>query len=206
MGRVSDARERMIEATIDLIRLEGMAGVTVDAICERAEVRKGSFYHFFKGKDELIIAALDTHWENRRPVLDRLFSPLTPPLDRLRNYFADVYERQLGLKTRYGRFVGCLFSSVGAGASEANPQIRKKAQEILSNYERYYESALEEASARGQIQLPDIAGKARSLFAFMEGVLQQARIYDDPEIIRKLGENAFRFLGLTRPVRRVAAR
>jgi TetR/AcrR family transcriptional repressor of nem operon len=206
MGRVSDARERMIEATIDLIRLGGVAAVTVDAICERAEVRKGSFYHFFEGKDELLIAALDAHWENRRPALDRLFSPLVPPIDRLRNYFSDVYQMQLGLKERYGRFVGCLFSSVGAGVSEANPRLRRKAQEILSNYERYYESALEEASARRQIHLPDISGKARSLFAFMEGVLQQARIHDDPEIIRKLGENAFRFLGLTRPLKRVAAR
>jgi TetR/AcrR family transcriptional repressor of nem operon len=198
MGRSSDARERMIEATIDLIRLQSMTGVTVDAICERAEVRKGSFYHFFKSKDDLVIAALETHWANRRPILDAMFSPLTPPLDRLRDYFADVYHRQLELKKRYGHFVGCLFSSVGAGVSEDNPAIRKKVQQILNNYERYYESALEEAAARKQIHMPDISGKAKSLFAFMEGALAQARIHDDPEIIRKLGENAFRFLGLTR--------
>jgi hypothetical protein len=77
------------------------------------------------------------------------------------------------------------------------PEIRHKVQEILSNYERYYESALEEAARRGELKMPDIGGKAQSLFAFMEGVLAQARIHDDPEIIRQLGENAFRFLGLT---------
>ena len=48
MGRVK-RRERMIEATIDLIRLEDMAAMTMDAICERAESRKG-LHRYFKGK------------------------------------------------------------------------------------------------------------------------------------------------------------
>src|SRR5260370_10434714 len=101
MGRVSDARERMIEATLDLIRLEGYGGLTVDAICERADVRKGSFYHFFASKDELVIAALDDYWETRRTVLDRQFSPLVEPLERLRGYFRAIYEKQLELRKRY---------------------------------------------------------------------------------------------------------
>jgi TetR/AcrR family transcriptional repressor of nem operon len=204
MGRVSDARERMIEATIDLIRRQSYSGVTVDAICDTAKVKKGSFYHFFKSKDELVIAALESHWEKRRPELDGLFSPLNAPLDRLRNYFRSVYQKQSEMRKKYGCFVGCLYSSVGSGASDT-PDILKHVQQILSNYERYYESALADASARGQIRITDIPGKAKSLFAFMEGVLGQARIHDDPEMILNLGENAFRFLGLTEPPARAAA-
>jgi TetR/AcrR family transcriptional repressor of nem operon len=178
--------------------------VTVDGICERAQVRKGSFYHFFSSKDELVMEALETHWQNRRPSLDQLFSPQSPPLDRLRAYFDDVYQRQMSLKKQYGHFVGCLYSTVGAGVSETNPGVRHKVQEILSNYQRYYEAALNEAQARGEVRIDDIPAKASSLFAFMEGVLQQARIHDDPAIIKKMGENAFRFLGLDVPARRTA--
>jgi len=73
MGRVSDARERLIQATIELIWVEGYGAVTVDSICERANVKKGSFYHFFAAKEDLVLAALDAHWANRRPTLDALF-------------------------------------------------------------------------------------------------------------------------------------
>jgi TetR/AcrR family transcriptional repressor of nem operon len=63
MGRTSDARERLIETTLDLVRRDGYGAVTVDAICEAVGVKKGSFYHFFPSKDALVIAALDWHWE-----------------------------------------------------------------------------------------------------------------------------------------------
>ncbi len=159
-------------------------------------MQKGSFYHFFRSKDELVIAALEAHWESRRPELDGLFSPLTAPLDRLRNYFASVVHKQMELRQRYGHFVGCLFSSVGAGVTDTSPAIQKKVQELLSNYERYYASALAAAKECGELPIADIRGKAKSLFALMEGVLAQARIHDDPEIMRSLGESAFRFLGV----------
>lgn len=196
MGRVSDARDRLVSSTIDLIWQDSYGAVSVDAICERAGVKKGSFYHFFKSKEDLVLAALDAHWQARKPVLDGLFSPSIDPLDRLRGYFAHVHTRQLHLKKVYGRFVGCFFIAVGMATSGEAPEIAKKVQEILANYTRYYESALRDAEARGLVRIDDIPKKARSLFAYMEGVLSQARIQDDPEIIKNLGVSAFQFLGV----------
>src|SRR3954447_7222689 len=107
MGRVSDARERLIQATIDLIWTESYGAVSVDAICDRAGVKKGSFYHFFKSKDDLVLAALEHHWQGRRPILDGVFSPVKPPLDRLHDYFHYVETRQNEVKRTYGRYLGC---------------------------------------------------------------------------------------------------
>ncbi len=195
MGRVSDARERLIVATIELVWLDSYGAVSVDAICERAGVKKGSFYHFFKSKDELVIAALEAHWRSRKPILDQLFDPSVPPLERLRNYFSYVYTRQLELKARSGRYLGCFYSAVGMSAAHENPAITKKVQDILSNYEKYYERALRDA-AKGGMRIVDIPGKSKQLFAFMEGVLTQARIQDDAHLIRNLSTAAFRFLGV----------
>ena len=69
MGRVSDAKPRLLEAAIDLVWSRSYGAVTVDDICAAAGVKKGSFYYFFKSKDELVAAALDAKWEQIRPAL-----------------------------------------------------------------------------------------------------------------------------------------
>lgn len=194
MGRVSDARERLVAATIDLLRMESYAAASVDAICERSGVKKGSFYHFFKSKDELVVAALDDEWRSRKPKLDAIFSPAEPPLERLRRYFDDVYQRQVSWQQKYGFVVGCFFCKIGYEVGHEG-EIGKRVQAILATYIRYYESALRDAVAEG-LRIDDLPAKARSLFAFMEGVLSQARIGDDLRLVRELGKSAFGFLGI----------
>jgi len=210
VGRTSDARERLVQATIDLIWRTSYGAVSVDAICEKAGVKKGSFYHFFASKDELVVAALDTHWESRRAVLDSIFSPSVPPLDRLRRYFAHVYERQTAVKKEYGRILGCFHNSVGIECIQQEPAIAAKVQEVLSTYRRYFETTLRDAQAAGAMRKGDPAADAETLFAYVEGALGQARIHDDVEILRRLQEAGFAILGITTaqaaPPRRTSAR
>jgi len=194
MGRVSTARARLVQATIDLLWTESYGAVSVDAICERARVKKGSFYHFFKSKDELVIAALDAHWEARKPSLDELFATSRPPLERLRAYFDSVCERQIELGKKFGRPPGCFYCKLGIEVSQGT-EIGRKVQSIMASYVAYYESALVDAAAEGW-PLVDVAAKARALFAFMEGVLTQARINGDYELMKNLGKSSLRFLGL----------
>lgn len=58
-GRPSDARERILESTLQLLAERGIGGVGVEAIMERAGVGKGSVYHFFKSKEGLFHAAIE---------------------------------------------------------------------------------------------------------------------------------------------------
>jgi TetR/AcrR family transcriptional repressor of nem operon len=161
-------------------------------------VKKGSFYHFFKSKDELVIAALDENWKERQPQLDELFSRERPPLERLRVYFDNVVERQTNLAKKYGRPPGCLYGKLGIEASQG-AEIGKKVQDIMGAYYAYYESVLRDAKRDG-FPISDIPGKARALFAFMEGVLTQARIHEDPALLKDLPKQAFRFLQLEKGI------
>ena len=55
-------RERLIDTTQRLLWSDGYAGVSVDRICKEAGVKKGSFYHFFPSKEDLVLEALDALW------------------------------------------------------------------------------------------------------------------------------------------------
>src|SRR6476619_6018808 len=111
MGRVSDAKDRLLDAAIKLVWRNSYGAVSVEDICDEAGVKKGSFYHFFPGKNELVAAAFRHLWVNNRPELDRIFSPSIPAVERLRGFFGYVANRQKQLCDAAGCVLGCPFSS-----------------------------------------------------------------------------------------------
>ena len=66
MPRVSDMKERLMDAAMDLIWENSYGATSVDAICDRAGAKKGSFYYFFKSKSELAAAALEDCWNKKK--------------------------------------------------------------------------------------------------------------------------------------------
>lgn len=196
MGRTSDARDRLLDATIDLVWQSSYGAVSVDAICDEANVKKGSFYHFFESKDALVVAALDRHWERRRPVFDAMFSPALPPVERLRRYLAYTHTRQKEIREQYGRVLGCLHNSVGAECIKQPTEVASKVQEIIATLRRYLETAIRDGQAEGSIRKGDPAEDAHVLFSYVHGALLQARIYDDPELLRDVPRNGLAILGI----------
>jgi len=57
--QADDTRRRIVEATWHLLRSEGYAGMTIEAIAQRAEVSAQSVYAIFKSKTGILIAILD---------------------------------------------------------------------------------------------------------------------------------------------------
>src|SRR2546422_10315091 len=98
MGKPSDAQEKLLQVAFDLIWNNSYGAVSVDQICERARVNKGSFYHFFPSKADLAVAAYEEHWREKQPELDRIFSPQVSPLERLERWRSE--ERRVGKECR----------------------------------------------------------------------------------------------------------
>jgi TetR/AcrR family transcriptional repressor of nem operon len=196
MGRTSDANERLMDAALDLIWEESYGSVTIDDICKRADVRKGSFYYFFKSKSELAIAALERLWEQSwKPRLDNVFSPSTDAVTRLTAYLTSVYEKQVEVKKQHGKVLGCPVVSMGSETCTCDNEINLKIRELLNRKRRYYESAIRDAVAEGLIPPCDPAAKAMDFAALIEGCICQARIMNDPEVARTLPTVGLGLLG-----------
>lgn len=199
MGRTSDANIRLMDAALDLMWEESYGAVTIDDICNRADVKKGSFYYFFKSKAELAVAALDRMWETDwKPKLDDLFSSSREPLPRLTNYFDWIYRSQVQVKKDYGKVLGCPVCSVGSEVSTQEVDVNAKVREIFSRKRRYYESTIRDAIAEGSIEPCDAAEKAIAVAGLIEGVVAQARIMNDPEVLASLSSQGLALLGAKR--------
>jgi TetR/AcrR family transcriptional repressor of nem operon len=191
-----DTKERLLDTAIDLIWEHSYGAVSVDVICERAGAKKGSFYHFFPSKSELMVAAMEEHWEKLRPDFDRIFSPQTPPLERLSRYCDFIYELQAKKMRQFGRVCGCAFTSLASELSTQDEKIRQKSQQILDRRCRYFAAALRDAVREGLIPEQDCDNKARELFGCVMGVLVEAKIENDLEIIRHLKPTIFHLIGV----------
>jgi TetR/AcrR family transcriptional repressor of nem operon len=195
MGRTSDAKEHLLAVAFDLIWRQSYGAVSVDDICDRAGVKKGSFYYFFPSKSDLAVAAYEEHWQQRRPVLDRTFSPLVPPLERIQNYCQVVYENQQAKLKKAGRVLGCPFASVGCELSTQDEKIRLKSQEVFERGCKYVETALRDAHEAGLIVKYDFARKSQAICSFILGMLLQARVKNDVEVLRDLGPSVMQLVG-----------
>ncbi|MET0263776.1 MAG: TetR family transcriptional regulator [Rariglobus sp.] len=188
MGRTSDASERLMTAALDLMWEESYGAVTIDDICNRAQVKKGSFYYFYESKSDLAVAALDRNAANQKALLDEQFSASVPPLDRIRANCNHSYEKQVEIKARTGKVLGCPLCSVGSEICNQDERIRNKIQEILARYAKYWETAIRDAQDAGLIGAGDPAAKARCVLAYSAGLITQARIHNDTEMLRGLGD------------------
>lgn len=196
MGRVSDAKERLMEAVLELIWTGSYGTTTIDHICEKAGVKKGSFYYFFDSKADLALAAIDVGWNRIQPELDALFSASVPPLERLRKYCEYSYRFQAEIKAKYGHVLGCPQFSLGSEISTREDGLPRKILEILERKRKYFESAIRDAHEAGLIDAPDAAAKSRTLFAYYEGLLTQARIQNDLGVLREAERGMRELLGV----------
>ena len=198
MPRVSDMKERLLDAAMDLIWENSYGATSVDAICDRAGAKKGSFYYFFKSKSELAAAALEDCWNKKRAEMDSIFSPTVPPLERFDRYFNFVHERLAEVQKRCGSILGCPFISVGSEVSTQDQIVRETIDRIMDRKLNYFVSAVRDAAAEGLIDAPDPVAKARALFSCYQGMMAQARIQNDIGLVCGFKEVAKEVLAVKR--------
>ena len=181
---------------MELIWTGSYGSTTIDQICDKAGVKKGSFYYFFDSKAELAAEAFEASWQSKRTELDGIFSATVPPLERLQRYCDFSFKIQQEMKAKYGRVLGCPQFALGCEVCTQEDALQKKIQSILQYKRRYIESAIRDATASGEIQADDPAAKARMVVAYYEGLLTQARIQNDVEILRDTVGGIFALLGV----------
>ena len=198
MPRVSDMKERLMEAAMDLMWLNGYGAASVDAICDKAGAKKGSFYYFFKSKSDLAAAALEADWNKKRSQMDSIFSPTVPPLERFDRYFDFVYQNLTKVRERCGAILGCPYVSLGSEVSTQDQVVREAIDRIMDRKLQFFVSAVRDAASQGLIETADPVAKAQALFSSYQGTIAQARIQNDMDLIRDFKHVAREVLGVKR--------
>jgi TetR/AcrR family transcriptional repressor of nem operon len=170
IGSSSGAKSKLLDASLYLIRAKGYSATTVDDICQAAGVTKGAFFHHFKSKEELAVAAAG-HFSS---MAERVFSTapyqaLPDPVDRLLGY---VDFRKAILRGDLPEFT-CLLGTMVQEAYDTHPLIREACDKHLGEHASTIEADISEAMRKYAVDGP---WSAQSLALYTQAVIQGAFI------------------------------
>ena len=189
-----ESKTRLLDAALQAVRTKGYAATTVDDICHQAGVTKGSFFHHFKSKDELALAAV-AHWDT---MTEDLFAAapyrrLPDPLDRLLGYVDFRAAILRGEPSQYTCLLGTLVQETYA----THPEIRAAADRGLSAHIAELTRDIEAARQR---YAPNASWTADSVGTFIQTVLQGSFIFakarESPDVVRENLAHLRRYLNV----------
>ena len=187
------ARHKLLDAALAVIRAKGFSATTVDELCARAGVAKGSFFHHFKDKEALAVAAAD-YWSE---ITGALFAAApyhapSDPLDRVLGYLRFRKSLIAGAVAEFTCLVGTMAQEVFA----THPAITAACAASITGHAATLESDIEAAmQARGITEVG-----ARSLALHTQVVLQGAFILakatGDAEVAAESVDHLIRYFEL----------
>jgi TetR/AcrR family transcriptional regulator, transcriptional repressor for nem operon len=165
-----DAKARLLDAAVSVIREKGFSATSVDELCQSAGVTKGAFFHHFRSKEDLGVAAAD-YWSETTGALfaDAAYHAHADPLRRLLGY---IDFRSALLEGRAPEFT-CLVGTMVQEAYETSPAIRAACEASIRGHAARLECDIGEA-----MRLYGVTGdwRARDLALHTQAVLQGAFI------------------------------
>ena len=179
-----NTRDKLIAISIEAMSIKGFNNTGIAEILAVAKVPKGSFYHYFKSKDDLGLAIIDHYGQQLRVGLsEHLAHAEGSALTRLRSYFETIlayFEGKLAS-------CNCLLGNLGQELSMQNALMRDT---IFGHYralENVIAECLRQAKAEGELAShQDEQMLAKMFFASWEGCLVRARLEQSEQPLRDL--------------------
>ena len=169
-----DTRTRIVQAAMELFWLKGYGSTSIADILSRSQVNSGSLYYFFPGKQDVLIAVLETYRDGIGPMLLKpAWDGVQDPIDRV---FAllDSYRRAL-IETDCT--YGCPIGSLALELHEPDPPVREL---LAANFEAWVDAVADCFRVSDRLARDaDHRALAELALNVMEGGVMQARTFRD---------------------------
>lgn len=189
VGR-SDTRKSLVWCGTELLTERGFQITGIEEVLKRVGVPKGSFYNFFKSKDEFGAAVIDNYVEYYARKMDRIFGDTSrSPLQRLKDF---VENAKHGM-SKFDFRRGCLIGNLGQELASADSDFRLRLEAVLVSWEDRVTACLEEAIATGEIGKDnDAHALSRFFWIGWEGAILRSKLMRSLDPIDHFADLYFR--------------
>lgn len=166
------SKDRLLKVTFDEIYENGYYATSVDKILKKAKMNKGSMYHFFKSKKELMLAVIDAH------IFDYIDKKYSSILINDGSYI-DAMFKVLNNKESFNFTFGCRLNTLVQELSHQDKDFKIALEKVYTHFEGILEKVFLQAKANNEIEYEDINGLAVFVVATIEGALSTAKKSQD---------------------------
>ena len=169
------ARDRIVEAAMDLFWSKGYNSTSIADILSRTQLNSGSLYHVFPGKQDILIAVLERYRDGLYPMLiDPVWREVADPIERIFALLAGYRVQLITTECTYG----CPIGSLALELHDADPAVRELLAVNFTGWTGAVERCLADAGGRLPADL-DRRALAEFVLTTMEGGVMQARTHRD---------------------------
>ncbi|RJQ84690.1 TetR/AcrR family transcriptional regulator [Amycolatopsis panacis] len=173
-------RQRILDATAELIQRRGVAAVTLDDVERAADVGRSQLYHYFDDRDDLVRAVVhstvDTVLAAQEPLLQRLDS-----LAGIDRWFAAIVANG----TRHDAVGGCAIGSLAAQLGGRDELARQAFVDAFARWEAPLIAGLRQMQESGELRADsDVTELADLTMAAIQGGLLLAQVRRKPDQLR----------------------
>lgn len=190
MPRCSDARDRLLASAAKLIRERGYAAVSVADICNEADLKKGSFYHFFPSKRDLVLATIDEFEARHQAGIRDALAHGGTVAELLTRMFDVIADGMCTSAAADGCVRGCPMANLALEISDRDEAIRAKLDAIFGRWCTGVEAVLRHGRDAQDLALANPDAAARAIVALVEGAILLAKTSNDPNVVRKIAPSA----------------
>jgi AcrR family transcriptional regulator len=168
-----DTRTRLVLAAMQLFWEKGYGSTSIADVLQQAKVNSGSLYHFFPGKQDLLLAVLDMYYEGIRDMLlEPAWAGTADPIEKVFALLAHYRKALLGTEC----FYGCPIGSLALELHEPDLPVRER---LAKNFQAWADAIAGCLDEAGDRLPPDLDRRELAHFVLttMEGAVMQARTF-----------------------------
>jgi TetR/AcrR family transcriptional repressor of nem operon len=180
-----ETRQLILNTGAKLVHAKGFVNTGLQEILAAASVPKGSFYFYFKSKEDFGRALVDHYLTFISAMFDKYLKDASrTPLERIQRFFDDSCKFYAGINFSSG----CPIGNLSQEMSDISEPLREKLKEAYSKMKSTLQACVAEAQEQGEINRSlDAANLATFVLNGWEGALIDMKMSKsaDPLVIFK---------------------
>ena len=187
------SRDRLIAAASKFFLNGSYHSVGTADICAEASVNKGSFYHFFPSKTDLLIEVIDVRITAVEQMIAAIAQSDAQPARKILQLF-DLPLSETGDAAAAAGTSGFFLGNLVLELASLNPSVQSAAERAFQRWTASIERIVLEFLAVEDIKGLDTSGAAEAILGLLQGGAVVAAAYNDPRKLRAFGHIAISLL------------